>query len=511
MRVVSLLRTHKILTISAGVYILLCLLALPFYKYWTNPDGVVYLSIAQKYSRGEFGDALNGYWGPMISWLLAPFYMIGKNPLVGARLIFMASGICSLVLSYLLLRSYKVKHWLHIVFMVSFVPLLALWTMTLAITPDTLVLTAFLLYVYLLTREDVKTQPILLGVAGAIGYYAKAYFIVFFVVHTIVLYLLNRYKDKRKEMKSSLITLSVALVLILPWIASLSLKYDKPTFSTTSTFIYKIFNPANPQGFPTDYIGLMEPPNDTALSMWEDPSYLPVKSWNPLSSMETLKIPFILFFNNVKSIGAAFLDISLLAVATLLGLMIYVLHRWQKLGHRELNLASAVAVYILGLSVALVEYRYLLPAFAGLLILSAYVASGLKVNKFKNHSFAVVIIIVIATIVISPLLQLYYRRHEQVTIFQHSNALKAFIQPGEHVASDKFDTIRYCYFLQAKCYGRIYSENDTAENQRQLEQSRVTSIIIRDGDDDWVKPDYLNGFKEIFRIGDTRLLRSERL
>ncbi|MHC4720172.1 MAG: hypothetical protein ACYSYT_06835, partial [Planctomycetota bacterium] len=47
------------------------------YRYQINPDGISYISVAQKYLAGDFAGAINGYWGPLYSWLLMPFLYFG--------------------------------------------------------------------------------------------------------------------------------------------------------------------------------------------------------------------------------------------------------------------------------------------------------------------------------------------------------------------------------------------------------------------------------------------------
>src|SRR5690242_12335485 len=51
-------------------------LVLGFLQTWANafyiePDGVNYLDIAQAYLRRDWTNALNAYWSPFYSWLLA--------------------------------------------------------------------------------------------------------------------------------------------------------------------------------------------------------------------------------------------------------------------------------------------------------------------------------------------------------------------------------------------------------------------------------------------------------
>jgi hypothetical protein len=42
-----------------------------FWQFSMNPDGVSYLDIAAAYARGDWAHALNGYWSPLYSWLIA--------------------------------------------------------------------------------------------------------------------------------------------------------------------------------------------------------------------------------------------------------------------------------------------------------------------------------------------------------------------------------------------------------------------------------------------------------
>src|SRR5437867_7566358 len=40
-------------------------------RYWMNPDGISYLDLADSYAHGSWATALNAYWSPLYSWLLA--------------------------------------------------------------------------------------------------------------------------------------------------------------------------------------------------------------------------------------------------------------------------------------------------------------------------------------------------------------------------------------------------------------------------------------------------------
>jgi hypothetical protein len=54
-------------------YLIVCAVALPWHLHRVGPDASAYLTIARKYNAGDFHNAVNGYWSPLLSWLIAPF------------------------------------------------------------------------------------------------------------------------------------------------------------------------------------------------------------------------------------------------------------------------------------------------------------------------------------------------------------------------------------------------------------------------------------------------------
>jgi hypothetical protein len=45
--------------------------------YVNNPDSFQYIQLAHHYSEGRWSEAVNGYWSPLIPWLLTPFIKSG--------------------------------------------------------------------------------------------------------------------------------------------------------------------------------------------------------------------------------------------------------------------------------------------------------------------------------------------------------------------------------------------------------------------------------------------------
>jgi hypothetical protein len=59
------------------LYLALWLVFLKDYRHIFNKDEISYISIAEKYARGDFIHAVNAYWAPLLSWLLAPLLWLG--------------------------------------------------------------------------------------------------------------------------------------------------------------------------------------------------------------------------------------------------------------------------------------------------------------------------------------------------------------------------------------------------------------------------------------------------
>ncbi len=49
-------------------------------RFYIEPDGVNYLDIAYAYLRHDFHNAVNGYWSPLYSWLMALAIVVTHTP-----------------------------------------------------------------------------------------------------------------------------------------------------------------------------------------------------------------------------------------------------------------------------------------------------------------------------------------------------------------------------------------------------------------------------------------------
>ena len=70
-----------------------------------NTDAIAYMRVAEYWSSGNLGFAVNGYWGPMLSWLMVPFLWLGVEPFLAGKLAMLISSAIFFHGSLFLVRS----------------------------------------------------------------------------------------------------------------------------------------------------------------------------------------------------------------------------------------------------------------------------------------------------------------------------------------------------------------------------------------------------------------------
>src|SRR5580700_11464937 len=90
-------RTLKRLNITAmALYLAVSVALVPQFRYQISTDGTSYISIAQKYSRGDFWNAINGCWAPLYSWLLAVTSQFVNDELLATKVLGLVIGLFTL-------------------------------------------------------------------------------------------------------------------------------------------------------------------------------------------------------------------------------------------------------------------------------------------------------------------------------------------------------------------------------------------------------------------------------
>jgi hypothetical protein len=447
---------------SIAFYFILAILLFPHYQYQINPDGVSYIGIAQKYIRQDFGNAINGYWGPLLSWLLAPFLLAGLKPLLAVKILSTIIGLIVIIQSNELIKFIKINQ-LFRTFLLYGLALCTIFYAFSEITPDLLLVCIALAYlntILSLAYLHSKFAGIISGVLGAGLYLAKSYglpfFLANFVIVNLIFYLRTQDGQDRARILSNFISGIVVFFLISAgWASLLSVKYGYFTTGTSGAYNHAILGP-KALGYPMDYMGLLDPPNDTAISVWEDVSFIKIPDWGIFDSIGSLKHQLKITLENVRSIIARLNQFSVFSILVLIGGAFYLLKQGKRMVTDNLfYLMVSTAILWSGYLMLLVESRYIW--LSNILIMIA--GAKLLDLLFQKYSLSqtlktILAVIFAASFAITPAQTLYYRRDTGKDIYDLSNRLSYLNIRGRIASNQEWGkTLHLSFYNDWKYYG----------------------------------------------------------
>lgn len=477
---------------AAVIFVILCVAMLGVAAYQNrfalNPDGVAYISIAEHYAQGNWGAAINAYWSPLLSWLMAPFITFGLNGQEAFAIVnFFTAAYILLFGSWLCWRvsaSWKVT---ALYFLCAF-PFMLHITVA-QITPDALVaawvLTAVAVFTYI-TRSWTPTASynkilllaLITAAFGFVGYITKLYLQPVFIASIPLIagiYIAYYYKEHRsKTVWRSAFFIAATLLayafFCLAWVVPLSLKYERPMIGSSYAFNTGDID------LPQTYTPLPLP-HEAATTAWEDPTYLTEykESRTETASESSLGATLVAQAKKVyyalplytANIGELWL---FLFAPIVLGIL-YLLVR-RKPSPLDLPILYSLllfGVYYGGFAVrgGIGNHRYQWPMLILSFVLAALLSHFLwnmstvkKAQPMKKLAIAVVLLVL-------PLsLFLQYARYPHHYILP--NELPAlelaardmrsaqYIPPGSAIAASDFSTATHlAYYLDLKSYGTI--------------------------------------------------------
>lgn len=253
-----------------------------------NTDAVAYLRIASYYASGKLDLAITGYWGPLLSWLMALPIKAGLPDLVVARGVMVLSALVFLggcmALYRVLVLSPK---WLLTGAILA--AACGLYWSVRFITPDLLLagLVAFAMSLLLKAEDSSRNwNDFLAGVIWGLAYLAKAVALplgVLTMFSLAVIHFAEGAQIRRFWLGKTLLALVGFAVVAGPWVFILSLKYGRPTFSTSAAISHAITGPADMERY-HPFARIFHKPEPGRITSWEEPSRMPYHYWSPLAS-----------------------------------------------------------------------------------------------------------------------------------------------------------------------------------------------------------------------------------
>lgn len=256
------------------------------FKDGINSDGVSYLTLSKKYAWGYFSEAVNAYWSPLYSWLLAPGWWPGVDMLAFAKALNLSFAVLGMAAWMAFLDELGLSLRWRLATGMASLPLWLLFAFE-AITPDVLLVLLMVVQQRALVRwlNTGNTRPALVwGCFGALGYLAKAYYFPFFLAQwAFTLGWGLFFSDQKQRLaRQSLAALLIFACISGPWIGIISSKQGHFTLSAAVAYNQVKYESADSKGHLMETIGLHRPPTRFAVSIWEDISpYIPAGQAGP--------------------------------------------------------------------------------------------------------------------------------------------------------------------------------------------------------------------------------------
>lgn len=255
-----------------------------------NPDALSYMRIAQYYLGGQTHLMISGYWGPMLSWLIAPWLLVFEDPLDAARAAMAVSAVVFLLGGHRVLRVVKlppaalaIGTWILALLGVA-------WSVS-DITPDLLMAGILCCGTsMLLSRRWAGSPGLAVGAGVVLGasYLTKAVSLpvsLAIVALFAATHVAAGQIAMRQAARAAAITVAGFLIVAGPWIGILSYKYGRIVFSTSAPVNHAFVGPPD-----VDRRHLVfrtfHNPAPGRINAWEDPTDLPYRPWSPLQSVE---------------------------------------------------------------------------------------------------------------------------------------------------------------------------------------------------------------------------------
>lgn len=227
-----------------------------------NPDANFYYGVALRITRGEFLASIDGLTAPLLSWLLVPLLKVGLSPHLSYRIVNSAALSVIVVCAIDIMKICALARKFQLLIGTLLVVQILQFTIF-QVSADVLAAACYALtLVYWLRHLELSypRQCMCLGMLGALGFYAKpAQFFVF--LSCIFLFFGFRVVFLRMRLATAAYMLSLIAItfaiLCLPWILTISDKYEKLVISGQQFVTYGDIHLRDytPDLTLTDYIG----------------------------------------------------------------------------------------------------------------------------------------------------------------------------------------------------------------------------------------------------------------
>ena len=325
------------------------------------------------------------------------------------------------------------------------------------------------------------------------AFLAKSYALPFFFSHFFLMNIFYFFSFSSERKRKTIIWnycagMIVFIMIIAPWVTMVSKKYGTFTVSTQTVHNFQHVQPDPPPASRS----FIPPPNETAVSVWEDPySRIEKISWRPYNSFADFKHWVKFFLKNISPTIKIFFLFSpfvftMLVVVTLKNIF----SPLKFLKDRTLSIPIFTSLlYASGYCLILVDERYIWITSFLMLLMGGVLLSRYYKNKQSTRTRILILsAIFIISFISMPVYRLtqsgrvgrsYDSARQCKKLYELSTRLSKIIEPGHRLAAENFwyESMTVAFFLKCSIYGTTY--NMTAEKATQeLERHKIDYFIV---------------------------------
>lgn len=479
---------HLILFLAA--YVALFFLLFPSYQYLIDPDATGYISVAERLSRGDYFNAINGMWSPLGSWILSPFIKSGFDAVITEKYLNGVYGFIILCSFFYLIKKMRISFVIEVGILIAGITLIVHFVFF-RLFGDLLQAMFLLLYLNVICSKSFYGNYLMIVLAaflGGLGFYAKVYSFYFTVAHLVIVLIVFEKKISNKYfnvgvLKKILAGISTLIIIVLPWVFILKHKYGSLILSCTGAYNMTWSLSAV---YPQPRVLFYPPPYSDGYSIWDDPSFWHVTNITPFTSSKT-------FLFQLKLIGSNFLELIknlniyscfLISILLIIFLSLFTKIREKTNNINNIILISFLLIWPLGILLLHVEARFLWIMVMVALLLGGVILTYLETRRyFSKKIFLILVFIVISSFSIYPLKELKEEVNKGKNISNMANALKKNNIGGNlisyHQNSGERDaSVVLNYLLKGKYFGPHENDYTTPEILSGIEEYKIDNYIL---------------------------------
>jgi hypothetical protein len=473
------------------------------FRYIMYKDELSFVTIAERYAQGLWASAPNAFWPPLLSWLEALALRTGLPMEVAVKSLSLLIGVLAYVALQRLFAAIGVQRVMRSWFSLAAVPLL-FYCAVFASGADLLLAALLTLYFSLVLRPVPDGQRALrwgiaCGVLGALLYFCKGYALYFFVAHFAFVTVVNlrtstTSRERRTVVTGAAVAMGTVAFLVAGWVGALHHKYGITTLGVIGPYNFMMRNPDLPGSAdepvpPLTYVGLVEPPATTTISVWEEPYYVykMLKPWSPFDSRRALRHQLGLMRASVEATLAAFNEFTLFWLAIVSAIVLLWLGPAGTGERRVLGIVLVTTVlYPSGYWLLHTEERFMWPVWIMFISLAALLMQKLWTADWLRVKWSrwVIVPLVALSFVIHPVRELRQRANAANDIHALEELVAQEGLTNARIASnwDYGGSIILAYYVHAKYYGQPKTPANIPSVEQELLKNNIDYYLVWRGD-----------------------------